>query len=160
MNGVIRTSRPVAPRREALSRRPLPQRPRGRKTRQRPFSADTAAIRALYELITDGDVFEVGRAQYLVTPVDHRLMEEIAAVLGSFEEDEPSTGMPDDLEQDTGDDEPGGDDEASLGWSGISQHRLYAAVDDLESDGNCDAEDDDPDHGVDDTPHDSEDYML
>jgi len=87
---------------------------------------------ALRELVGYGEVIERAGGRWLVASVNDDLAEAVAAAIGAAED-----------EEDNNDDEPDGSEEPSLGWSGGLQYRLDTAPNDLESDGDCDAE---PDH--------------
>lgn len=173
------TTEPRRSRRPARSRRPLNLR---RRRRNRAVRPPLAASEALARLAVRGDVFRVGRTPYFVAPIDVDLLDTVIAALGATEDDEdadpggtggagyrafatdddePSLGggycpTPDltDLELDDG--ERGED---TLGWQNEgSQARLQHNLpgDNYEGDGECDDEDGDPDHGIDDVKHDGD----
>jgi hypothetical protein len=165
--GKPRARRPSDPRRRRIDLRRHRRRVTGRV-----ITADVA----LFELMRDGDVYQVGGQRYLVAPISADLLERLMIAANTTEDhepngdDEPSVGHDEDRESDGIDDERFGGD-AALGWANEgSQEHLHAAIGgegepdlgwantgsqlDLaagyergsirESDGDCDAEDDDP----------------
>lgn len=124
-------SKPRARTRMAHPRRPPPRPRRGqsirirnlrpaRETRDYDLPDQISADEALHWLLEDADVFRVRRQRYLVAPINDTVLEALIVAAGSIEdtEDDDPGGETDfrGLPGATIDDEPGEDEEDSLGW--------------------------------------------